>query len=152
MTSGLGGMSGAQPKAGNIAGCITVIAEVNAKVTQKRFEQKWVDVVISNLDELVIRVQKAKVEKEIISIAYQGNIVDVWEKFDEENIFIELGSDQTSLHNPWAGGYYPAGLSYEESNQLMANNPDDFKKQVQQSLRRQTDAINKHTVKANLLL
>lgn len=147
LTSGLGGMSGAQPKAGTIAGCITVIAEVNAKVTQKRFEQKWVDVVISNLDELVVRVQKAKAENEVISIAYQGNIVEVWEKFDRENVFIELGSDQTSLHNPWAGGYYPVGLSYEESNKLMANDPAQFKKQVQQTLRRHTDAINKHAAK-----
>jgi urocanate hydratase len=147
VTSGLGGMSGAQPKAGNIAGCITVIAEVNEKVTQKRFEQKWVDEVISDLNELVARVTKAKENKEIVSIAYQGNIVEVWEKFDKENIFIELGSDQTSLHNPWAGGYYPVGLSFEESNNLMAENPDEFKRQVQLSLRRQTAAINRHTAK-----
>jgi len=147
LTSGLGGMSGAQPKAGTIAGCITVIAEVNAKVTQKRFEQKWVDLVIYDLDELTVRVKKAKAGKEVISIAYQGNIVEVWEKFDLENIFIDLGSDQTSLHNPWAGGYYPVGLSYEESNKLMANDPAQFKKQVQQTLRRHTDAINKHAAK-----
>ncbi|MBL7872631.1 MAG: urocanate hydratase [Cyclobacteriaceae bacterium] len=147
VTSGLGGMSGAQPKAGNIAGCITVIAEVNEKVTQKRFEQKWVDEVIEDLDVLVTRVTKAKQDKEVVSIAYQGNIVEVWEKFDEENIFIELGSDQTSLHNPWAGGYYPVGLSFREANNLMAENPAEFKGKVQESLCRQADAINRHTAK-----
>jgi urocanate hydratase len=147
VTSGLGGMSGAQPKAGNIAGCITVVAEVNHKVTQKRFEQKWVDEVISDLDELAKRVIQAKRDKEVVSIAYQGNIVEVWEKFDQENIFVELGSDQTSLHNPWAGGYYPVDLSFEAANKLMAENPIEFKANVQQSLRRQTDAINRHTAK-----
>jgi urocanate hydratase len=147
VTSGLGGMSGAQPKAGNIAGCITVVAEVNHKVTQKRFEQKWVDEVISDLDELSKRVIKAKLDKEVVSIAYQGNIVEVWEKFDQENIFVELGSDQTSLHNPWAGGYYPVGLSFEAANKLMAENPIEFKATVQQSLCRQTEAINRHTEK-----
>jgi urocanate hydratase len=147
VTSGLGGMSGAQPKAGNIAGCITVVAEVNEKAARKRHEQGWVDELITDANELAKRVIRAKQHKEIVSIAYLGNVVDVWEKFERENIFIDLGSDQTSLHNPWAGGYYPAGLSYEESNQLMANNPDEFKKQVQQSLRRQTDAINKHAAK-----
>ena len=147
VTSGLGGMSGAQPKAGNIAGCITVIAEVNEKVTQKRLEQKWVDEVIGDLDVLAARVIRAKHDKEVVSIAYQGNIVEVWEKFDQENIFIELGSDQTSLHNPWAGGYYPVGLTFEEANKLMAENPTEFKANVQQSLRRQTDAINRHTEK-----
>jgi urocanate hydratase len=147
VTSGLGGMSGAQPKAGNIAGCITVVAEVNHKVTQKRFEQKWVDEVISDLDELSKRVIKAKRDKEVVSIAYQGNIVEVWEKFDQENIFVELGSDQTSLHNPWAGGYYPVGLSFEAANKLMAENPIEFKATVQQSLCRQTEAINRHTEK-----
>jgi urocanate hydratase len=144
VTSGLGGMSGAQPKAGNIAGCITVIAEVNEKATQKRHSQGWVDEVIDDLDKLCTRVSLAKKNKEIVSIAYQGNIVDVWEKFLKENISIELGSDQTSLHNPWAGGYYPAGLSFEESNKLMATKPDEFKKQVYASLRRQADAINQH--------
>lgn len=147
VTSGLGGMSGAQPKAGNIAGCITVCAEVNPKATQTRHTQGWVDEVISNLDQLVQRVKEAKAKKETVSIAYDGNIVDVWEKFDEENIHIDLGSDQTSLHNPWAGGYYPAGLSYEESNEMMANNPNLFKEKVQESLRRQAAAINKHTAK-----
>ncbi|MCW5910955.1 MAG: urocanate hydratase [Cyclobacteriaceae bacterium] len=147
VTSGLGGMSGAQPKAGNIAGCITVVAEVNAKATCKRHEQGWVDEVIDDLDKLVERVRKAKESKEIVSIAYRGNIVEVWEKFDAENIYVDLGSDQTSLHNPWAGGYYPVGLSYEEANQLMADNPDEFKRQVQQTLRRHAAAINKHATK-----
>jgi urocanate hydratase len=147
VTSGLGGMSGAQPKAGNIAGCITVVAEVNHKVTQKRFEQKWVDEVINDLDKLAKRVIQAKQDKEVVSIAYQGNIVEVWEKFDQENIFVELGSDQTSLHNPWAGGYYPVDLSFEAANKLMAENPIEFKATVQQSLCRQTEAINRHTAK-----
>lgn len=147
VTSGLGGMSGAQPKAGNIAGCTTVIAEVNPKATQKRHAQGWVDEVVTDLNKLVTRVRKAKENKEIVSIAYQGNIVDVWEKFDVENVFIEIGSDQTSLHNPWAGGYYPVGLSYEDSNNLMASNPNEFKKQVQLTLRRHAAAINRHAAK-----
>lgn len=147
VTSGLGGMSGAQPKAGNIAGVVSVTAEVNTDATHKRHEQGWVDEVISDLDELCERVQKAKDNKEVVSIAYDGNIVDVWEKFDEQDIYIDLGSDQTSLHNPWAGGYYPAGMSYDESNEMMANNPELFKEKVQESLRRQTNAINKHTAK-----
>jgi len=147
VTSGLGGMSGAQPKAGNIAGCITVVAEVNEKATHKRHEQGWVDEIMYDLDALVVRVKKAKHNKEVVSIAYQGNIVDVWEKFDRENMFIDMGSDQTSLHNPWAGGYYPAGLSYDESNALMRAHPDEFKKHVEQSLRRQADAINRHAAK-----
>ena len=147
VTSGLGGMSGAQPKAGNIAGCITVCAEVNPKITQVRLDQGWIDEKITNLDELVIRVEKAKAEKETISIAYLGNIVDVWEKFDEANIHIDLGSDQTSLHNPWAGGYYPADLSFEAANAMMANQPQLFKEKVQETLRRHTTAINKHTAK-----
>jgi urocanate hydratase len=147
VTSGLGGMSGAQPKAGNIAGCITVLAEVNDKATDKRYEQGWVDCVITNLDELVNLVRKAKADKQVVSIAYAGNIVDVWEKFDQEDIFIDLGSDQTSLHNPWAGGYYPTGLSFEESNKMMADNPELFKEKVQESLRRQAAAINRHTAK-----
>ena len=127
VTSGLGGMSGAQPKAGDIAGCVTVCAEVNPKATKTRHSQGWVKEVIENVDELVIRVRKAQEDKETISIAYAGNIVDVWEKFDEENLHIDLGSDQTSLHNPWAGGYYPVGLSYEEANEMMADNPEQFK-------------------------
>jgi len=147
VTSGLGGMSGAQPKAGNIAGCITVCAEVNPKATHTRHSQGWVDEVISDLNHLVQRVKEAKAKKETVSIAYDGNVVDVWETFDQENIHVDLGSDQTSLHNPWAGGYYPAGLSYEESNEMMAKNPDLFKEKIQESLRRQADAINKHTAK-----
>lgn len=147
VTSGLGGMSGAQPKAGNIAGCITVCAEVNPKAVQTRHSQGWVDEVITDTDALVKRVKKAKENKEVVSIAYQGNIVEVWEKFDSENIYIDLGSDQTSLHNPWAGGYYPAGLSFEESNKLMADNPELFREKVQETLRRHADAVNSHTAK-----
>ncbi|WP_114905199.1 urocanate hydratase [Kordia sp. SMS9] len=147
LTAGLGGMSGAQPKAGNIAGCITVCAEVNPKATQTRHSQGWVDEVIHDLDELVSRVNSAKANKEIVSIAYQGNIVDVWEKFDAEDVFVDLGSDQTSLHNPWAGGYYPVGLSYEESNEMMASNPELFKEKIQETLRRHATAVNKHTAK-----
>ncbi len=147
VTSGLGGMSGAQPKAGNIAGVVSVTAEVNTDATYKRHEQGWVDEVIKDLDELCARVTQAKADKEVVSIAYDGNIVDVWEKFDEENIYVDLGSDQTSLHNPWAGGYYPAGISFEESNEMMANNPELFKEKVQETLRRHADAVNKHTAK-----
>ena len=147
VTAGLGGMSGAQPKAGNIAGVISVTAEVNPAATYKRHEQGWVDEVITDLDELVTRVKKAKADKEVVSIAYDGNIVDVWEKFDEENVYIDLGSDQTSLHNPWAGGYYPVGLTVEESNQMMGENPDLFKEKVQETLRRHAAAVNKHTAK-----
>ncbi|MBZ9730816.1 urocanate hydratase [Salegentibacter sp. JZCK2] len=147
VTSGLGGMSGAQPKAGNIAGCITVCAEVNPKATQTRHSQGWVDEVIEDLSELAKRVKKAKANKEVVSIAFQGNIVDVWEYFHKENIYIDLGSDQTSLHNPWAGGYYPVGLSLEEANKMMAEDSEQFKKKVQESLKRQTAAINKHTAK-----
>lgn len=147
LTSGLGGMSGAQPKAGNIAGCITVCAEVNAKAATKRHEQGWIDVLIDNLDELVIRVKQAQKNNEIVSIAFIGNIVDVWECFDTENIYIHVGSDQTSLHNPWSGGYYPVGLTFEESNDLIRNNPEAFKKKVQESLVRQTNSINNHAAK-----
>jgi urocanate hydratase len=147
VTSGLGGMSGAQPKAGDIAGCVSVCAEVNPKATKTRHEQGWVKEVISDLDELVDRVKNALRQKEAVSIAYAGNIVEVWEKFDEENVHIDLGSDQTSLHNPWAGGYYPVGLSYQESKTMMANDPDQFKKEVQRSLIRHAKAINKHTAK-----
>jgi urocanate hydratase len=147
VTSGLGGMSGAQPKAGNIAGCVTVCAEVNQKATHTRHSQGWVDEVISDLPQLAHRVKQALADKESVSIAYDGNIVDVWEYFDTANIHIDLGSDQTSLHNPWAGGYYPVGLSFEEANEMMANNPERFKEKVQESLRRQASAINKHTAK-----
>ncbi|MCA6434268.1 MAG: urocanate hydratase [Cytophagales bacterium] len=144
LTSGLGGMSGAQPKAGNIAGCITVVAEINEAATQKRFQQGWVDEVVSDLYALCQRIRNAKSKKEIVSIAFQGNIVDVWQKLADENIFVDLGSDQTSLHNPWAGGYYPAGMSFEESNRLMVENPELFTRKVQDSLRKQAQAINTH--------
>jgi urocanate hydratase len=147
VTSGLGGMSGAQPKAGNISGCITVCAEVNPKITHLRHNQGWVNEIIDDLDELVERVASAKANKETVSIAYLGNSVEVWEKFDAENIHIDLGSDQTSLHNPWAGGYYPAGISFEAANEMMANNPELFKEKVQESLRRHAEAINKHNAK-----
>lgn len=147
VTSGLGGMSGAQPKAGNIAGCVSVTAEINPQAAHKRHDQGWVDEIMSDLDQLASRVKEAKSQKEIVSIAYIGNIVDVWEKFDQEDIYVDLGSDQTSLHNPWAGGYYPADMSFEEANEAMANNPEEFKKSVQESLKRQAAAINKHTDK-----
>lgn len=147
LTAGLGGMSGAQPKAGNIAGCISVTAEVNPKAVHTRHSQGWVDEVITDLDELCERVSVAKADKETVSIAYQGNVVDVWEKFDQENIFVDLGSDQTSLHNPWAGGYYPVGISFEESNTMMADRPELFKEKVQETLRRHAAAVNKHAAK-----
>ena len=147
VTAGLGGMSGAQPKAGNIAGCITVCAEVNPKITQIRLEQGWIDEKITDLDALVTRVNEAKENKETVSIAYLGNIVEVWEKFDEANVHIDLGSDQTSLHNPWAGGYYPVDISFDKSNEMMANEPELFKEKVQETLRRHAKAINKHTTK-----
>ena len=147
VTSGLGGMSGAQPKAGNIAGCITVCAEVNEKAVITRHSQGWVDEVISDTRLLVARVKEAKENKETVSIAYHGNVVDVWETFDEENIHIDLGSDQTSLHNPWAGGYYPTDTSLEDANTMMAENPILFKEKIQETLRRHATAINKHTAK-----
>lgn len=147
LTAGLGGMSGAQPKAGNIAGCISVTAEINPKAIHTRHSQGWVDEVISDLDELCVRVRKAKKDKEVVSIAYQGNVVDVWEKFYKENIYIDLGSDQSSLHNPWAGGYYPVGLSFEEANNMMTNDPEVFKAKIQDTLRRHAAAVNQHTAK-----
>ena len=147
VTSGLGGMSGAQPKAGNIAGCVTVCAEVNPKITKIRHDQKWVDEIFENLDELVARVKTAQKNQETISLAYLGNVVEVWEKFDQENLRIDIGSDQTSLHNPWAGGYYPVGISFDEANIMMAENPELFKEKVQETLRRHATAINKHTTK-----
>jgi len=147
LTAGLGGMSGAQPKAGNIAGVISVTAEVNPKAAHTRHEQGWVDEIITDLDHLVTRVKQAQTQKEVVSIAYLGNVVDVWEKFDQTGVHVDLGSDQTSLHNPWAGGYYPAGLSFDEANDMMANNPERFKTYVQDSLRRHAAAVNKHTTK-----
>ncbi len=147
VTAGLGGMSGAQPKAGNIAGVISVTAEVNPKAAKTRHEQGWVDEVIEDLNELCIRVNKAKTKMEVVSIAYLGNIVEVWEKFDQEGIYVDLGSDQTSLHNPWAGGYYPVGLSFEDSNEMMSSNPDQFKVEVQKSLLRHAKAVKKNSDK-----
>ncbi|KIO47013.1 urocanate hydratase [Sanguibacteroides justesenii] len=143
ITAGLGGMSGAQPKAGNIAGCISITAEINPKATQTRYNQGWVDEVIDDLDKLVERVKIAREKKEVVSIAFQGNIVDVWEHFAKGDIPVELGSDQTSLHNPWAGGYYPVGISFEESKRMMAEEPERFKQKVQESLRRHVATINK---------
>ncbi len=147
LTAGLGGMSGAQPKAGNIAGCITICAEVNAHAAKKRHEQGWIDELYEDLNALTTRTRKAQENKEVVSLAYIGNVVEIWEHFDVENIFINLGSDQTSLHNPWAGGYYPIRLSYAEANTMMRNNPEKFKEQVQESLRRHAAAINRHTAK-----
>jgi urocanate hydratase len=143
VTSGLGGMSGAQGKASVISGVVGVIAEINPRAVRKRYEQGWVDEVYENLDDLLARMLQAKTRKEAVSLAYQGNIVDLWEKLAKEDIPVELGSDQTSLHNPWAGGYYPAGISFEESNRMMVKDPDGFRKQVQKSLIRQAGAINK---------
>ncbi len=147
VTAGLGGMSGAQPKAANIAGCVSVTAEVNPKAAHKRFEQGWVDVILEDINELAIQVKQALSEKRTVSFAFVGNIVDVWEKFLEADIRIDLGSDQTSLHNPWAGGYYPAGLSFEESNTLMAEKPEVFAEKVKDSLRRHAAAVNAHASK-----
>ena len=147
LTAGLGGMSGAQPKAGNIAGCITICAEVNPKAVKVRHEQGWVDEVISNLDELVDRVRKAQSQKEVVSIAYLGNVVEVWEKLDTEGIFVAIGSDQTSLHNPFAGGYYPVGLSFEEANHMMSSDPVSFQKRVKSSLKKHVEVVNHHTRK-----
>jgi len=147
VTAGLGGMSGAQPKAGNIAGVISITAEVNPKAVHTRHSQGWVDEVYDNLEALCERVKKAQAVHEVVSLAYLGNVVDIWERFDAEGIHIDLGSDQTSLHNPWAGGYYPAGLSFEEANELMAADPEKFKVFVQDSLRRHAAAVNKHTAK-----
>lgn len=147
LTAGLGGMSGAQPKAGNIAKCITVCAEVNPKAAQKRHAQGWVDELIDTMEALLERVKKAQTHNEVVSIAYIGNVVEVWERFYEEDIFIHVGSDQTSLHIPWTGGYYPIGLSYEEANAMIRQDPATFKLKVQASLRRHAAAINRHTAK-----
>jgi urocanate hydratase len=147
LTAGLGGMSGAQPKAGNIAQCITVCAEVNPNAATKRHAQGWVDELIDNMDELIIRVRRAQQYNEVVSIAFIGNIVEVWERFLEDDIFVHLGSDQTSLHNPWSGGYYPTDISYQESNRLLREEPEVFKEKVQITLRRHADAVNKHAAK-----
>ncbi|MGB3590822.1 MAG: urocanate hydratase [Nonlabens sp.] len=145
VTSGLGGMSGAQPKAGNIAGCITICAEMNPKAVATRHNQGWVDEVINNTQDLVSRIKTAQAGKEVVSIAYEGNIVTVWEALYEADIKVSIGSDQTSLHNPWAGGYYPVQLSFQESVNMMSSDPEQFKKEVQQSLRLHVEIINKHT-------
>ncbi len=145
LTSGLGGMSGAQPKAGNIAQCITVCAEVNPEAARKRYNQGWVDELLEDLEGLVARTKRAIHQKEVVSLAFIGNVVNVWERFYKEAIFVHLGSDQTSLHNPWSGGYYPVGLTFEEAHVMMAEDPESFKHHVQESLRRQVAAINKHT-------
>jgi urocanate hydratase len=142
LSAGLGGMSGAQPKAGNIAGCVSVIAEVNPRATRTRLEQGWVDEVIDDLDRLVDRVRQARARGEAVSIAYQGNVVELWERFAAGDVPVEIGSDQTSLHNPWAGGYYPAGLSFDEANRLMVDDPPRFKELVRASLRRHVTAID----------
>jgi urocanate hydratase len=147
VTCGLGGMSGAQPKAAKIAGLVSITAEINAKAVQTRHSQKWVDEVFTNLDELISRTKEAMQAKEAVSLAYQGNIVDLWERLVKDNITVDIGSDQSSLHNPWAGGYYPAGISLEESNQLMAEQPEQFKNEVQKTLVRHINAINTLTSK-----
>lgn len=147
VSSGLGGMSGAQPKAAVIAGVVGVVAEVNPKAVHTRYTQGWVDEVYTSLDELIPRIRKAVTAKEVVSLAYQGNVVDLWERLVEEDMKVDLGSDQTSLHNPWAGGYYPVGYSLEESNEMMASNPEKFKQEVQATLRRHVAAINKLTAK-----
>ncbi|MBD5174506.1 MAG: urocanate hydratase [Bacteroidales bacterium] len=145
VTAGLGGMSGAQPKAGNIAGVVTIVAEINPKAVETRRSQGWVDEVYTSLDELIARARTARENRQAVSLAYLGNVVDLWERLADEGIDVELGSDQTSLHNPWAGGYYPAGLTFEESKAMMAENPEEFRKRVQESLRRQVAAINRLT-------
>ena len=147
VTAGLGGMSGAQPKAGNIAGVVSVTAEINPKAAEKRYEQGWVDELHTSLDALIPRIRKAVEAKEVVSLAYVGNVVDLWERLAAENVHVDLGSDQTSLHNPWAGGYYPVGYSLEESKRLMAEEPERFKEAVQASLRRHVAAINKLAAK-----
>ncbi len=145
VSSGLGGMSGAQPKAGNIAGVVSIIAEINPKAVATRHSQGWVDEVYTSLDDLIARASKARKAGEAVSLAYQGNIVDLWERLADDGIEVDLGSDQTSLHNPWAGGYYPAGLSFEEAKAMMADEPEEFRRRVQESLRRQVSAINRLT-------
>ena len=144
VTSGLGGMSGAQPKAGSIAKCITVCAEVNPKVIKTRHSQGWVDEVFSDIQELIKRVKIAKINKEVVSIAFQGNIITIWEEFYKNDVFIDIGSDQTSLHNPWSGGYYPYGVSFDDANEMISNDPDLFKKKVKESLLIHVEFINKH--------
>ncbi len=145
VSSGLGGMSGAQPKAGNIAGVVSVVAEINPLAARKRYDQGWVDQLFDNLDELIPAIRQAVAQRQTLSMAYVGNVVDLWERLADEHIHVDLGSDQTSLHNPWAGGYYPVGLSLEESKRMMADEPERFREAVQASLRRQVEAINRLT-------
>ena len=147
VSSGLGGMSGAQPKAGNIAGAVSVVAEINPLAAEKRFDQGWVDELHGNLDELIPAIRKAVAEERTVSMAYVGNIVDLWERLADEDIHVDLGSDQTSLHNAFAGGYYPVGMTLEESKKMMAEEPEQFKECVYASLRRQVDAINRLSAK-----
>ena len=147
VSSGLGGMSGAQPKAGNIAGVVSVVAELNPLAAQKRYDQGWVDELHDNLDELIPAIRKSVAEKRTVSMAYVGNVVDLWERLADEGVPVDIGSDQTSLHNPWAGGYYPADLTLDESKAMMAERPDEFRQHVQASLRRQVDAINRLAAK-----
>ena len=147
VSSGLGGMSGAQPKAGNIAGVVSVVAEINPLAAQKRYDQGWVDELHDNLDELIPAIRKSVAEKRTVSMAYVGNVVDLWERLADEGVPVDIGSDQTSLHNPWAGGYYPADLTLDESKAMMAERPDEFRQHVQASLRRQVDAINRLAAK-----
>ncbi|MGO1817245.1 MAG: urocanate hydratase [Sphingobacterium sp.] len=147
LTSGLGGMSGAQSKAGSITGCITVCVEINPEAARKRHQQKWVDILVEKMEELIPIVRQAIAERSVVSIAFMGNVVEVWEAFDEAEIPVTVGSDQTSLHNPWSGGYYPVGLSFQEANQMMVDSPEQFKHQVQRSLIRQVAAINRHVAK-----
>ncbi|MGO1721911.1 MAG: urocanate hydratase [Sphingobacterium sp.] len=147
LTSGLGGMSGAQSKAGSITGCITVCVEINPEAARKRHQQKWVDILVEKMEELIPIVRRAIAERSVVSIAFMGNVVEVWEAFDEAEIPVTVGSDQTSLHNPWSGGYYPVGLSFQEANQMMVDSPEQFKHQVQRSLIRQVAAINRHVAK-----
>lgn len=147
VSSGLGGMSGAQPKAGNIAGVVSVVAEINPKAAQKRYNQGWVDELHYNLDELIPAIRASVADKKTVSMAYVGNVVDLWERLAAEDINVDLGSDQTSLHNPWAGGYYPVGMTLDESKKIMAEQPEMFRERVQESLRRQVAAINKLTSK-----
>jgi urocanate hydratase len=147
VSSGLGGMSGAQPKAASIAGVVSVIAEVNPKALKTRHSQGWIDEVFDDLNDLVKRVREATALKLKTSIAFSGNIIELWEKLADDDIFVDLGSDQTSLHNPWSGGYYPAGFTFDESNRMLSENPEKFKEEVQKSLRRHVDAINRHAAK-----
>jgi urocanate hydratase len=147
VTCGLGGMSGAQPKAGKISGLISVVAEINPKAVKTRHSQGWVDEVYEDLTKLIVRIKEVQVSKEAISLAYQGNVVDLWERLVKENMKVDIGTDQTSLHNPWAGGYYPAGISFEESNEMMAKDPEKFKKEVQKTLVRHANAVNQLAAK-----